>query len=98
MKNLTSELISKAKTAKSAEALLALAKENGVELTEEEAKTYFEQLNKNDAVSDDELNAVAGGGDCPELRDYAFGGPTEEEMLAMENAAKNQPGKIPPKG
>ena len=42
MKNLTTELIAKAKTAKSAEELLALAKDNNVELTEEEAKTYFE--------------------------------------------------------
>ena len=69
MKNLTSELIAKAKAAKSAEELLALAKENNVELTEEEAKTYFEQLNANGTVSDDELGAVAGGGflglSCP---------------------------------
>ena len=62
MKNLTPELIAKAKAAKSAEELLALAKENNVELTEEEAKTYFEQLNANGAVSDDELKDVAGGG------------------------------------
>ena len=61
MKNLTSELIAKAKTAKSAEELLALAKDNNVELTEEDAKTYFEQLNANGAVSDDELDGVAGG-------------------------------------
>ena len=61
MKNLTSELIAKAKAAKSAEELLALAKENGLELTEEEAKTYFAQLNANGALSDDELDAVAGG-------------------------------------
>ena len=61
MKNLTPELIAKAKTAESAEELLALAKANNVELTEEEAKTYFEQLNANGAVSDDELGAVAGG-------------------------------------
>ena len=61
MKNLTPELIAKAKAAKSAEELLALAKDNNVELTEEEAKTYFEQLNANGAVSDDELDGVAGG-------------------------------------
>ena len=34
MKNLTPELIAKAKAAKSAEELLALAKENSVEITE----------------------------------------------------------------
>ena len=61
MKNFTPELLREAKTAKSAEDLLALAKENNVEMTEEEAKTYFEQLNANGAVSDDELDAVAGG-------------------------------------
>ena len=69
MKNLTPELIAKAKTAESAEELLALAKDNNVELTEAEAKTYFEQLSANGAVSDDELGAVAGGGflglSCP---------------------------------
>ena len=65
MKNLTPELIEKAKTAKSAEELLKLADGNGIELTEEEAKTYFAQLNANAAVADDELDAVAGGGSCP---------------------------------
>ena len=65
MNNLTPELIAKAKAAKSAEELLALAKENNVELTEEEAKTYFEQLNANGTVSDEELDAVVGGGSCP---------------------------------
>ena len=63
MKNLTPELIAKAKAAKTAEELFALAKDNNVELTEAEAKTYFEQLNANGAVSDDELGAVAGGCD-----------------------------------
>ena len=62
MKNLTPELIAKAKTAESAEKLFEIAKENGVELTAEEAKTYFAQLNANGAVSDDELELVAGGG------------------------------------
>ena len=61
MKNFTPELIAKAKTAESAEKLFEIAKENGVEPTAEEAKTYFAQLNANGAVSDDELDAVAGG-------------------------------------
>jgi rubrerythrin len=68
MKNLTSELIAKAKTAKSAEELFELAKANNVELTEEEAKTYFEQLNTNGAISDDDLESVAGGYDCGILK------------------------------
>ncbi len=62
-KKLTPELLEKAKQAKSAEELIALAKENGVELTAEEANTYFAKLNpKNGELSDDELDQVAGGG------------------------------------
>jgi hypothetical protein len=66
MNNFTPELIAQVKAAKSAEELMALAKENNVELSEDEAKTYYEQLHTNGAVSDDELDAVAGGGSCPE--------------------------------
>ena len=66
MKNLTPELVEKAKNAKSAEELLALAKENDVEITEKDAKIYFDQLNSSGALSDEELDAVAGGGwFCP---------------------------------
>ena len=61
MKNLTPELVEKAKAAKSPEELLALAKANSIEITEEEAKTYFAQLGANGIVSDEELDIVAGG-------------------------------------
>ena len=62
MKNLTPEMIEKAKVAKSAEELLALAKENNVEMTADEAATYFAQLNpKSGELDDDALDAVAGG-------------------------------------
>ena len=64
MKNLTPEMIDKAKAAKSAEELLEIAKANGVELTAEEVKTYFEQIHANSTISDDDLTAVTGGGDC----------------------------------
>ena len=61
---LTQELIEKAKLAKSVGELIALAKENGIELTEE-ANTYFAQLNpKTGELGDDELDSVAGGGKC----------------------------------
>ena len=56
------ELLEQAKKAKSAEELMALAKENGVELTKEEAEAYFAQLNKSGELSDEELDNVAGGG------------------------------------
>ena len=60
---MNNELIAKAKQAKTPEELLALAKENGVELTEESAKSYFNQLNpKTGELADDELDNVAGGG------------------------------------
>ena len=62
MKNLTPEMIEKAKAAKSAEDLLALAKENNVEMTADEAKTYFAQLNPTSGeLNDDDLDSVAGG-------------------------------------
>ena len=57
------ELLEKAKQAKSAEELLTLAKENDIELTEENAKAYFEQLNPpKGELSDAELDNIAGGG------------------------------------
>ena len=63
MKNLKPEMIEKARTAKSAEELLELAKANNVEMTADEAKTYFAQLNpKSGELNDDDLDAVAGGG------------------------------------
>ena len=69
MKNLTPEMIEKAKAAKSAEELLALAKENGVEMTADEAATYFAQLNpKSGELDDDDLDAVAGGA-CADSND-----------------------------
>lgn len=63
MTNLTPEMIQKAKAVKTAEELLALAKENGIEMTEEEAKAYFAQLHSaSGEITDDELDNVAGGG------------------------------------
>ena len=60
---MNTELIAKAKKAKTPEELMDLAKENGIEMTEEIATTYFEQLNpKTGELSDDELDNVAGGG------------------------------------
>lgn len=60
---MNNELIEKAKQAKSAEELLAIAKENGIEATEEEAKQYFAQLHPaTGELSDNELDNVSGGG------------------------------------
>ena len=60
MKNLTPEMIEKAKAAKSAEELLEVAKAGGIEMTADEAKAYFAQLNpKSGELSDDDLDSVA---------------------------------------
>jgi predicted ribosomally synthesized peptide with nif11-like leader len=56
------QLLAKAKTAESAEELLSMAKEEGIELTEAEATAVFNQLNAADgALADEELDNVAGG-------------------------------------
>ncbi|MBR1578925.1 MAG: hypothetical protein IJ668_00275 [Selenomonadaceae bacterium] len=60
---LTEEQLSKARACTSTEELQALAKAEGIELTDEEAEAYFAELN-NVHVSDEELDAVAGGKDC----------------------------------
>ena len=58
----TKELLQKAKSAESAEALQALAKENDYEISTEEANAYFAQLHKRGELSDEELENVSGGG------------------------------------
>ncbi|MGM9644947.1 MAG: hypothetical protein ACI3X1_07660 [Eubacteriales bacterium] len=63
---LTNELIEKAKTAKSAEELLEIAKAENIELAEEEAAKAFAELHRSGELSDNELDNVAGGcGDEP---------------------------------
>ena len=62
MKNFNAEMIEKAKVAKSVEELLEIAKANGVEMTADEAATYFAQLNpQSGELDDDALDGVAGG-------------------------------------
>lgn len=57
------ELFAKAKEAKTPEELMALAKENNMEMTKECAKAYFEKLHpQSGEISDDELDNVSGGG------------------------------------
>ena len=90
MNHFTPEVIAKAKATRSAEELLEIAKANGVELTAEEAKTYFEQLKANSAVSDDELDTVAGGSDggCGSDED-ADENSTENSTEQEENPIKH---------
>ena len=65
----TNEQLVKAKAAKSVEELLALARENGMELTEEEAKKYYAAWHKEGEFSDAELANVAGGCGGPKVTD-----------------------------
>ena len=56
------DFIVKAKKAKSAEDLIALAKENDIALTEDRAKAYFEKIKQTEEIADEELENVTGGG------------------------------------
>ena len=58
---LTKELIEKAKTANTAEELLAMAKAENIEMTAEEAAKVFAELHKTGELSDEELDNVSGG-------------------------------------
>ena len=60
--NISKELLEKAKMAKTAKELLAMAKAENIELTEEQAAKAFAELNKMGELSDEELDNVAGGG------------------------------------
>lgn len=57
------EMIEKAKAAKTVEELMKFAEANSVELTAEQANSYFAQLHPNKgALTDDEIENVSGGG------------------------------------
>lgn len=71
MENFSVELVEKAKQTKSAGELAALAKENGVEMTVEEAKAYYEKLHSTGELADDELDNVSGGG-CGDRNDFQW--------------------------
>lgn len=60
--NMNPELIAKAKEAKSAEELIMIVKEAGIEMTTEQAEEILAQINE---LSDEDLAAVAGGSGYP---------------------------------
>ena len=91
--NVSKELLEKAKTAKSAEELLAMSKAEGFELPEGEAKTVFSKLNKTGELSDEELNNVSGGcgsGDEPlfAVGQWVYVRATNAAALILENLGK----------
>ena len=82
--NISKELLKKAKTAKTAEELLEMAKAENIELSAEQAAKAFAELHKMGELSDEELDNVAGG--CGG-RDYEPSGETPKfhvgDRLAM---------------
>ena len=80
---ISKELLEKAKTAKTAEELLEMAKVENIEISAEEAAKAFAELNKTGELSDEELDNVSGG--CG--RDYEPSGETPKfhvgDRLAM---------------
>lgn len=61
-KRFSNEQIERSKECKTVGELLALAKENGIELTEAEAQNYFAFMHpENGSLSDSELEMVTGG-------------------------------------
>ena len=68
---LTREMMEKAKTAKSMQELLEMAKAENIELSAEEAEKAFAELHKTGELSDNELDNVSAGcyesGDTPKF-------------------------------
>ena len=97
------ELLKKARQAKTAEELMALAKENGIDISAERAEALFETLNSPARLSDEELENVAGGG-CyhnGKLKVsawYKCGGWRCKDCGGDENTSTCQYVKMPPLG
>ena len=63
IKDFTPEQLNAALACKTTEELIAFARENGIELTEEQAKKYLEQMTETEvSLSDEEMKKIAGGG------------------------------------
>ena len=63
---MNNEILEKARAAKTPEELLQMAREAGIaELTEENAKAYFDMLHNGGEMSDEELDVSAGGCGSP---------------------------------
>lgn len=57
----TAEQLEKIKAAKTAEELIALAKAEGIEATEEQIRAQYAAMHKESEIADDELDNVSGG-------------------------------------
>ncbi len=61
------DLIAKARKAQNVDELRKIASENGYELSVDEARGYFNSLNGDVSLTDDELDSVCGAG-CDSLK------------------------------
>ena len=91
--NISKELIEKAKTAKTAEELLAMAKEESIEMSAEQAAEYFVTIHASGELSDEELDNVSGGcgsGDEPlfTVGQWVYVRATNAAALILENLGK----------
>ena len=78
----TPEQMNKAKSAKSAEELLEMAKAEGVEMTADEAAKYFADLHTEGELNEDELATIAGGkkkGEDPHASFYGINTPNFDD-------------------
>ena len=87
------ELIEKAKTAKTAEELLEMAKEESIEMSAEQAAEYFVTIHASGELSDEELDNVSGGcgsGDEPlfTVGQWVYVRATNAAALILENLGK----------
>lgn len=65
------ELIQKLQAAKSVDEIIAIAKENGVEVTKEKAQELLDKLTAKDGeLTDDMLDAVSGGGIVDTVKEW----------------------------
>ena len=89
----SNEMIEKAKTAKSAEELLEMAKVENVEMSAEQAAEYFATIHASGELSDEELDNVSGGcgsGDEPlfTVGQWVYVRATNAAALILENLGK----------
>ena len=64
----TEEQLAKIKAAKTAEELIAIAKAEGIEASEDEIKAQFDAMHKEGELADDELENVSGAGCGPTIK------------------------------
>ena len=91
--NISKELIEKAKTAKTAEELLEMAKEESIEMSAEQAAEYFATIHASGELSDEEIDNVSGGcgsGDEPlfTVGQWVYVRATNAAALILENLGK----------